>query len=80
MGVHDGSETVFTINQNQCSWSARICIKDDGIRLIEEHGKFQISGDKEIMEPMDALLQSFVEQFRMKLPGSEYIPCYEIVD
>ncbi len=31
------------------------------------------------MEPMDALLQSFVEQFRMKLPGSEYIPCYEIV-
>ncbi len=55
-------------------------VKDDGIRLIEEHGKFQISGDKEIMEPMDALLQSFVEQFRMKLPGSEYIPCYEIVD
>ncbi len=31
------------------------------------------------MEPMDALLQSFVEQFRMKLPGSEHIPCYEIV-
>ena len=54
-------------------------VKDDGIRLIEEHGKFQISGDKEIMEPMDALLKSFVEQFRMKLPGSEYIPCYEIV-
>ncbi len=55
-------------------------VKDDGIRVIEEHGKFQISGDREIMEPMDALLQSFVEQFRMKLPDdSEYIPCYEIV-
>ncbi len=54
-------------------------VKDDGIQLIEELGKFQISGDEEIMEPMDKLLQSFVAQFRMKLPGSEYIPCYEIV-
>jgi hypothetical protein len=31
------------------------------------------------MEPMDALLSAFVEQQRMKLPGSEYTPCYRIV-
>jgi len=28
---------------------------------------------------MDALLQSFVEQSRMKLPGKEYVPCYRVV-
>ena len=33
----------------------------------------------EIMEPMDKLLTAFVEQQRMKLPGTEYVPCYKIV-
>jgi len=28
---------------------------------------------------MDALLASFVEQSRMKLPGKAYVPCYTIV-
>jgi hypothetical protein len=31
------------------------------------------------MEPMDALLASFVAQHRMKLPGKKYNPCYRIV-
>jgi predicted Rossmann-fold nucleotide-binding protein len=54
-------------------------VKDEGIRAIEEHGKFEIHGEEEIMAPMDKLLQSFVEQSRMKLPGKEYIPCYRVV-
>jgi len=54
-------------------------VKDQGIRAIEQHGRFQIRGDKSIMEPMDALLASFVAQHRMKLPGKKYNPCYEIV-
>ena len=54
-------------------------VKDEGIRAIEQYGHFEIKGDKKIMEPMDALLQKFVEQHRMKLPGKEYIPCYKIV-
>jgi len=55
-------------------------VKDDGIRAIEKHGLFKISGDKEIMQGMDALLRSFVEQQRMKLPSdTPYRPCYEIV-
>ena len=54
-------------------------VKDEGIRAIEKHGHFEIHGDASIMEPMDALLASFVEQQRMKLPGKEYIPCYRIV-
>ncbi len=53
-------------------------VKAPGITAIEEFGPFQINGSKEIMEPLDALLQSFVRQQRMKLPGTEYNPCYEI--
>jgi len=54
-------------------------VKDQGIRAIEQHGRFQIHGDASIMGPMDALLASFVAQHRMKLPGKKYNPCYEII-
>ncbi|MDQ2077895.1 nucleotide 5'-monophosphate nucleosidase PpnN [Marinimicrobium sp. ABcell2] len=54
-------------------------VKDEGIRAIEEHGNFEIHGDRIIMEPMDELLASFVAQHRMKLPGRAYVPCYKIV-
>ena len=55
-------------------------VKDEGIRAIEQHGKFEISGDAEILEPVDQLLSAFVEQQRMKLPGKVYVPCYTIVN
>ncbi|MCK5335088.1 MAG: LOG family protein [Gammaproteobacteria bacterium] len=54
-------------------------VKDEGIREIEKHGKFEIRGDSEIMGPMDQLLSAFVEQQRMKLPGSKYEPCYTVI-
>ena len=54
-------------------------VKDEGIRAIEKFGHFEIHGDPAIMGPMDALLASFVEQSRMKLPGKTYVPCYRIV-
>lgn len=54
-------------------------VKDDGIRTIEKYGRFEIHGDAAIMASMDALLASFVEQHRMKLPGKKYTPCYRIV-
>jgi predicted Rossmann-fold nucleotide-binding protein len=54
-------------------------VKDQGIRAIEKHGHFEISGDRSIMDPMDALLGAFVTQHRMKLPGKAYVPCYRIV-
>lgn len=54
-------------------------VKEHGIRAIEEYGRFEIHGDASIMEPMDALLASFVAQHRMKLPGKKYNPCYRIV-
>ncbi|UCJ18000.1 nucleotide 5'-monophosphate nucleosidase PpnN [Pseudomonas sp. MM211] len=55
-------------------------VKDKGIRLIEQHGPYELRGDKTIMQPLDRLLQAFVEQHRMKLPGgSAYEPCYRVV-
>jgi predicted Rossmann-fold nucleotide-binding protein len=54
-------------------------VKDEGIRAIEKHGHFEIHGDSSIMRPMDALLASFVEQSRMKLPGKAYTPCYRVI-
>ncbi|VAX13471.1 LOG family protein YgdH [hydrothermal vent metagenome] len=51
-------------------------VKEEGIRAIEEHGKFEIQGDPAIMSLMDSLLTSFVKQQRMKLAGKKYTPCY----
>ena len=53
-------------------------VKEQGIRLIEEHGPFELHGDPELTEPLDALLQAFVRQRRMKITG-EYRPCYRVV-
>lgn len=55
-------------------------IKPDGIKLIREHGPFEIHGDPVIMKLLDELLADFIEQGRMKLPGgSAYVPCYKVV-
>ncbi|WP_409309659.1 nucleotide 5'-monophosphate nucleosidase PpnN [Pectobacterium sp. B1J-3] len=53
-------------------------VKEVGIKAIEEQGPYKIHGDTQLMKSMDKLLQGFVAQQRMKLPGSTYIPCYEI--
>ena len=54
-------------------------VKDEGIRAIEEYGDFEIHGDAEVMEPVDALLTAFVAQGRMKMSAESYRPCYRIV-
>ncbi|MCA6970932.1 nucleotide 5'-monophosphate nucleosidase PpnN [Pectobacterium carotovorum] len=53
-------------------------VKEVGIQAIEQRGPYKIHGDPQMMKSMDTLLQGFVAQQRMKLPGSAYIPCYEI--
>lgn len=53
-------------------------VKEVGIHAIEKYGPYKIHGNASIMQRMDELLQGFVVQHRMKLPGSAYIPCYEI--
>ncbi|MFP1734973.1 nucleotide 5'-monophosphate nucleosidase PpnN [Lonsdalea quercina] len=54
-------------------------VKEGGILAIEQFGPYKLDGNAEIMKNMDRLLQGFVAQQRMKLPGSAYIPCYEIL-
>lgn len=54
-------------------------VKEEGIRAVKEGGVFEIKGDPELMVLMDELLESFVQQQRMKLPGDKYIPCYKVV-
>ena len=54
-------------------------MKDHGIKAIEAHGPYELSGDAGVMHLLDDLLRAFVAQGRMKLPGSEYQPCYRLV-
>ncbi len=53
-------------------------VKIDGVRRIKENGPFTIQGEAAIMKKMDQLLESFIKDGRMKLPGSKYEPCYRI--
>ena len=53
-------------------------VKEQGIRLIEERGPFEIHGDPDLLQPLDSLLASFAAQRRMKIAG-DYRPCYRIV-
>ncbi|MCU4676083.1 nucleotide 5'-monophosphate nucleosidase PpnN [Catenovulum sp. 2E275] len=53
-------------------------VKEEGIREIKQHGPFTINGEPQLMTMIDNLLKAFVEQGRMKLPGTTYKPCYQI--
>lgn len=54
-------------------------VKAEGVELIKKNGPFELNGDAHLMALMDELLESFVTQGRMKLPGSVYNPCYRVV-
>jgi predicted Rossmann-fold nucleotide-binding protein len=54
-------------------------VKTEGIEEVKKHGAFEINGDPELMKLLDDLLESFVRQQRMKLPGTKYVPCYKII-
>ena len=53
-------------------------VKAEGIRQIKQKGPFELTGDAVLMGKVDQLLESFVAQHRMKLPGSAYTPCYVV--
>ena len=54
-------------------------VKEHGIQAIERFGPYELAGDRQIMRLLDDLLAAFVEQGRMKLPGSVYRPVYRLV-
>jgi hypothetical protein len=54
-------------------------VKEPGIQAIERFGPYELTGDPGIMRLLDELLESFVAQRRMRLPGSTYRPVYRLV-
>ena len=66
--------------QLRCAFSGIVAgnVKEQGIKAIEEHGRFVLSAPDNVKTAMDGLLQAFVSQQRMKLPGTEYVPCYQL--
>ena len=55
-------------------------VRDESIQLIEKNGPFLIRGEDKLMKHVDRLLESFIDQGRMKLPGTKYTPCYKIIN
>jgi predicted Rossmann-fold nucleotide-binding protein len=54
-------------------------VREAGIRLVEQHGPFELRGDRRIIGALDRLLKDFVAQRRMRLSEpSAYVPCYRI--
>ncbi len=54
-------------------------VKPETLKSVREKGLFEINGEKDIMQALDRMLASFVEQRRMKLPGTTYQPCYRVI-
>lgn len=54
-------------------------VKTFGLQQIRQHGPYQLKAEAALLEKLDMLLQSFVAQDRMKLPGNKaYEPCYRV--
>ena len=77
--THDQPPHLLAANL-RCAFSGVVAgnVKQQGIEAIRKKGEFELVGDPQIMKPIDELLQAFVEQQRMKLPGTRYVPCYKI--
>ncbi|SBT17152.1 LOG family protein YgdH [Marinomonas gallaica] len=76
-----GQETHLLAADLRRAFSAIVAgnVKPQGVASIKEHGPFEIHGDKRLMKKLDALLEAFVKQQRMKLPGTAYVPCYKVI-
>jgi hypothetical protein len=65
----------------RCAMSGIVAgnVKQFGIEQVRHNGPYRLQAETELMRKLDTLLQSFVEQQRMKLPSSkDYVPCYTV--
>jgi pyrimidine/purine-5'-nucleotide nucleosidase len=54
-------------------------VREAGIRLVEQHGPFELRGDPTLLGALDRLLREFVAAGRMRLSDpSAYVPCYRV--
>jgi predicted Rossmann-fold nucleotide-binding protein len=55
-------------------------VKQFGLEQVRLHGPYCLQAEAELMEKLDTMLQSFVDQQRMKLPtAKQYVPCYTVM-
>jgi hypothetical protein len=80
LDLHLGQEKALLAANLRRAFSGIVAgnIKEQGIAEVKKNGKFLLRGDTQLMLRMDKLLEAFVAQGRMKLPGSKYEPCYQI--
>jgi len=76
---HDQSKSDLAANLRK-AFSGIVAgnVKAEGIAQIKAHGPFELTGNSALMQKVDTLLESFVKQHRMKLPGTAYEPCYVV--
>ncbi|TPE50873.1 LOG family protein [Maribrevibacterium harenarium] len=81
LNLHFGQEVHLLAADLRRAFSSIVAgnVKAQGIASIKQHGPFEIHGDPKLMQKLDALLEAFVVQQRMKLPGSVYEPCYRVI-
>ncbi len=52
-------------------------VKQFGIQQVRQHGPYRLTADADLIDKLEKLLHSFIEQQRMKLPSDKtYEPCY----
>lgn len=81
LNLHFDQETHLLAADLRRAFSSIVAgnVKAQGVAYIKEYGPFEIHGDKGLLKKLDVLLKAFVEQQRMKLPGSVYVPCYKVI-
>jgi len=64
----------------RCAFSGIVAgnVKQQGVQAVRQYGPFELSGDADILERMQALLEQFILHRRMTL-ADNYQPSYRIV-
>lgn len=66
--------------QLRCAFSGIVAgnVKAYGVQQVAANGPYLLRAEKQLMTCLDALLQSYVTQGRMKLSSETYHPCYRL--
>ena len=55
-------------------------VKAHGVRMIREHGPFELCGEPAVVASLDRVLRAFVAQRRMKIDHASYAPCFRFAE
>ncbi len=68
------------VAQLRCAFSGIVAgnVKEAGMRAVAARGPFQLRGEADLVQSLDALLADFAANGRMKLDARSYEPCFEL--